>query len=117
MARKRSRNPRDIRVIASPRLGLRPLAPPTPYPVSPPLPEFSDRRRHHPAKPHIRHHGLRVPSLRRKRLSPFLGFEMPLKLNICVRRKIRREIMFARGGAGSRKMRKPRRSYYSNVRC
>lgn len=47
-----------------------------------------------------------------------LRFESPFKVVTCLRRKVRREIMFAtgRGGKGVRK-RRPRRSWRSNVSC
>lgn len=36
---------------------------------------------------------------------------------ICARRKIRREVMFAQGGAGSKAMRPPRDNRFSGVSC
>lgn len=50
-------------------------------------------------------------------LSPFLSFRAPKKVVLCVRRKQRREVMFAVGGAGTRKMRRPTRTFWSEVRC
>lgn len=46
-----------------------------------------------------------------------IHFASPSTVMICVRRKIRRAVMFAAGGAGRAKMRKPRRNQHSNVRC
>lgn len=45
-------------------------------------------------------------------------FESPFKVVTCLRRKIRREIMFARNKAGKGvRKRRPRRSWRSNVSC
>jgi len=38
-------------------------------------------------------------------------------LSTCVRRNQRREVMFAKGGAGSRKMSRPKHTQQSTVRC
>lgn len=45
-----------------------------------------------------------------------MAFKAPKFVAICVRRKIRREVLLAlgRGGGGKRR---PRRNAYSNVRC
>lgn len=45
-----------------------------------------------------------------------LGFKLPRFVAVCVRRKERREIMHAKGFAGSR-VSKPRRSTHSFIRC
>lgn len=45
-------------------------------------------------------------------------FESPFRVITCLRRKIRREIIFARGKAGSgKKQRMPRRDWKSSVSC
>lgn len=45
-------------------------------------------------------------------------FESPYKVLTCIRRKVRREVIFARKKAGSGvRRRKPRRSWRSNVVC
>lgn len=44
-------------------------------------------------------------------------FSMPWRVMMCVRRKRRREVMFAKGKAGRRGQRPPRRNYYSEVSC
>lgn len=46
-----------------------------------------------------------------------IGFHTPAKVVICIRRAMRRRVMFAAGGAGRRKMRRGRRGPFSNVRC
>lgn len=47
-----------------------------------------------------------------------IGFFTPSKVAICVRRKIRREVLHALKIAGGRgHFRKRRRSFYSSVRC
>jgi len=127
---RRSRTGRDTRSIASGfQLAVRPLAlPPSPWGrggrggwgsvrQDMTLSELSDRRRWHPQPNHMRHHGLRVDRSGKRSLSPFVGFQAPERVLVCVRRKRRREVMFAKGGAGRRRMRRPRRNYWSDVRC
>lgn len=47
-----------------------------------------------------------------------LRFESPLKVVTCLRRKVRRNIMFAKRKAGfGKKQRMPRRTWRSNVSC
>lgn len=47
-----------------------------------------------------------------------LQFSVPTKVALCVRRKRRKEILHAKGVAGSKKrMRSPRRNYWSSISC
>ena len=46
-----------------------------------------------------------------------IGFRAPEKVLICVRRKMRKEVMFATGKAGKAGQKKPRRNEYSEVHC
>lgn len=51
-----------------------------------------------------------------------IGFENPHQVMICVRRRQRKEVLFAlglggKGGRAKLKFRPPRRNYYSNVDC
>lgn len=50
------------------------------------------------------------------KLSEGLKFADPRKVVICVKRKIRKQIMHVIGAAGG-KVRKPRRNYWSEVSC
>lgn len=50
-------------------------------------------------------------------LSPVVRFEAPKKVLVCIRRKQRREVLHAKGIAGRRGLRMPRRSPYSSVSC
>lgn len=43
-----------------------------------------------------------------------IGFNDPNTVAICLRRKVRKEVMIARRGRGSKR---PRRKWYSNIRC
>lgn len=45
-----------------------------------------------------------------------IAFKTPRNVPICVKRKQRKEIMHAKGVAGG-KVKKPRQTYYSQVRC
>ena len=44
-------------------------------------------------------------------------FSTPRTVTVCVRRRVRKEVMHATGSAGRRHFRKPRRNYNSNIRC
>lgn len=48
---------------------------------------------------------------------PGLTFAAPNKVLLCVRRKRRKEVMFAKNKAGKRGQRKPRRNYWSSISC
>jgi len=63
-------------------------------------------------------HSLAVPRQRGGRLPIGVTFENPTKVLVCVRRKSRREILFAAGhtGKGSA-LGKRRRSHYSEIQC
>lgn len=52
-------------------------------------------------------------------LSRRVGFQHPWQVMICIRRRQRREVLFAlgRGGSGGGRRKKPRRTFYSEVRC
>lgn len=45
-----------------------------------------------------------------------IGFARPNTVGICVRRKVRREVLFAKNKSGGRH-RRPRRNYWSSVKC
>lgn len=84
----------------------------------PPLQEFEDRRvlprKIAPKTFSTRPYRLKVP-----KNAPLhhVGFDVPKQVLLCVRRKRRKEVLFATGGAGKPNKRKPRRNKYSNVRC
>lgn len=46
-----------------------------------------------------------------------LTFAEPSRTVMCIRRKERREVLFAKGGAGSRRMRPPKRTPWSDISC
>lgn len=50
-------------------------------------------------------------------LRPKLSFQDPLRLQVCIRRKTRRQVMFAKKKAGKAGQRKPRYNYYSSIKC
>lgn len=114
-----SRNSRDVNNrIASPRLAFRPLIRPITLNLSEDRRVFHPDRRMQNARSYkSSSHRLEVPNQYRNPFSPHVAFTAPRSVFICVRRKIRREVIFAKGGGGRRKMRHPRRSYYSDVRC
>nr|QJB19853.1 MAG: hypothetical protein [Microvirus sp.] len=63
-------------------------------------------------------HSLAVPRQRGGRLPIGVTFENPTKVLVCVRRKSRREVLFALGqtGKGSA-LGKRRRNHYSEIQC
>jgi len=88
----------------------------------------SDRRRFHPDGPHRNAravfrsaHTLEVPDRpidrARKVLSHSVAFQAPLDVAICVRRKVRKEVMHATGKAGRRGQKRPHRNPYSDINC
>lgn len=123
---------RDTAVIASPRLHYSPVVR---YSFTPSLPQplylLEDRRTYHPdgefrsfvSQPRL---SARIVAKKAKTYgghytfgihgSPAVGFSRPSRVAICVKRKTRREVIFAagRGGAGNRK---GKRTYSSKFHC
>lgn len=91
------------------------------------LPPNLDRRLYHPlgrVRPALSisgtPHRLTLPrgSARGAFLTPAVAFGHPHRVAICVRRKRRKEVIFALGRAGrGGSFRKPRRNFYSSVEC
>lgn len=121
MARRRRSTQRDTPDITRPL--LRPTI----------LSELEDRRQFHPlhdVRPargftkndsllYVRPVGDRVSGRKDKKWRPeTFQFAVPKRVAICIRRKQRREVLFAlkRSGKGS-KARRRRRNYYSDVSC
>lgn len=96
---------------------------------------FEDRRSFHPAGPYrpafslprsaarvVGSTGITRSALngaKARTLSPHtLTFQAPDRVVLCVRRKRRKEVLFAKGVGGSKKrQRKPRRNYWSSISC
>lgn len=121
MPRRRRSNQRDTFDIATPVLRNTVLS------------ELEDRRQFHPlsdVRPargltkndsllYVRPVGDRVSGRKDKKWRPeTFNFSVPKNVAICVRRKQRREVLFAlkRTGKGAR-VRRRRRNYYSDVSC
>lgn len=49
--------------------------------------------------------------------SPVVAFKSPQLVNVCSRRQARKEVLHAVGVAGSKGLRRPRRSIYSEISC
>lgn len=93
------------------------------------LPAVEDRRTYHPLRrnrPTMRTDARRTERLvlaplekspRARSVHEYLAFKTPEKVVTCVRRKTRREVLFANGGASKKRKRKPRRNWRSNIRC
>jgi len=96
------------------------------------LREYEDRRSFHPEGDYApaksfsqSRHRLTVKKLRQHRAAPslktyspsFVAFEQPNKVLICVRRKIRKEVLHAFRKAGRSGQRRPRRSWFSAISC
>lgn len=129
MARNKNRSRRDIPNIANRRLPSisfsQPLLP------SPGLSLYEDRRRYHPegyTRPAKLFNGsshtlTAIPQkkYRYKALKTLvpetIAFSAPKETLVCVRRKIRREVMFARKKTGKSGQRRPRYNYLSSISC
>lgn len=126
MAKRRSKDrTRDISTpIASPLRSVKVYTSPSF------LAMLEDRRlfdplRHAVAKSFVRSSSrLVVPNVARsnktivRSVSPAVKFSVPSHVAVCIRRKKRREVLFARGVGGSRRrQRRPRWSEFSSVNC
>jgi len=87
-----------------------------------PLIEIEDRRAFSPSGPYRSarsmtrtHHDLVASPFGRFSDAIGVGFSNPKKVLVCIRRKQRREVLLAKGRGG--KNARPRRNYYSDVRC
>lgn len=93
------------------------------------LQQVEDRRRWHPLRKLAPAGTLSRRDQRRlvekSRPNPFndpfpsfrIGFEVPKKVAVCVRRKTRREVIHALGKTGSGAKARRRKSEFTNVRC
>lgn len=134
MSKSKSRKRRDNSSIANRRLPLsfsRPLLSPFP------LIEIEDRRQWHPegeyapARSFSRsRHRLTLPRQRRQitrksslqkvfysQVPSVVSFYEPLKVLICVRRSIRKEVLHALNKTGRRGQKRPRYNFYSSISC
>lgn len=125
MAKSKTFNQRDI---TNPSLAtlltykIRPSVPLTPYPIERyQVLEEGDRRFYNPTRsispPHaVRRYAAKVQAKQFGALSG-LRFADPRLVALCVRRKIRREVMFAvkktRAGSGAKK----RKNFWSHISC
>lgn len=119
---------RDLNTLSSLRSLIARLHPLPPMLVSrTPLRTIDDRRTFHPSpftRPAVSagrraDTKLVVPSQSLRdvqRLNHTVQFKEPRKVLICVRRKIRKEVIHAKGVGGSR-VRKPKRNQFSDVKC
>lgn len=99
-----------------------------------PLTVYEDRRLWNPVKPSparafsrrvariVEHNrNVNIPSRSSHRSLPLpatrFAFSVPRDVIVCVRRKVRKEVIHASGRAGRRGQRRPRRNEYSDVRC
>lgn len=92
------------------------------------LRHVEDRRRYHPSK--ILRSPKRVDGSRamvgvsrggakaaRHALPHKINFLVPKATVVCIRRKRRKEVLFAKRKTGKRGQRRPRRNFFSEVRC
>lgn len=143
MSRRRRRDRRDANVIANETLPVSSNSSPR---RSSPLRLYEDRRQFHPQRDHAParsfnryQHQLRVPRSRKRyvtRETPrnpdafaglrnnftntvphAIGFDRPDKVLICVRRQMRKEVLFAKRKTGRRGQRRPRYGWYSKITC
>ncbi len=90
-----------------------------------PLRLYEDRRVFHPrgrqraafSEPRLAARVV-VSPVRSRRLPAALSFTDPRRVVVCVRRRIRRQVLFANGTGGARgRKRQPRRNEFSSIRC
>lgn len=109
----------------------------SPLSLTPPTDLLGDRRQYHPLGP-LRgavsfsggQHALRATD--RKNVDRFaglrkfpsqtkasIGFDAPVSVLVCVRRKRRKEVLFAKRktGRGGARQRRPRRNWFSKIHC
>lgn len=130
MARKRqrpsstTRAPRDASVIASPFPDFLRLRPLSTHPRSGhTLTEIEDRRTFNPGRSpsrtprQIARVLMALPKVQGKRSSrEVYSFKLPKQTAVCVRREIRKQVIHAKGAAGT-KVRRPRRNALSRISC
>lgn len=118
-----STSPTQRYVLDVPRYMPRLLSPLSYAPVE-------DRRVFHPAGPVNRpvfsspRSAARVVA-RQRPSSPYfpsqtkaiLTFDVPNRVSICVKRKVRKQVLHAVNKAGKRGQRKPRRNFWSSISC
>lgn len=131
MARKSNSKSRIGRVVFTPSVQrYRPVAMPrSTVSLLSPLQAYEDRRFFHPDRAmrpvvsFVRSASRVVAKQRVKFVQPsqtkaILAFDEPRRVIVCLRRRIRREVLHASGFAGSgRPMRKPRRNALSSISC
>lgn len=94
------------------------------------LSTIEDRRTYHPAGIYRNarsfnnsYHTLIIPKRKPSNIKKYsypthtIGFKQPDKVLICVRRKQRREILFAKNKTGRGGQKRPHYSYYSTIHC
>lgn len=90
------------------------------YPVTNYLNETEDRRRFNPTGRPVGYTGVTVgdsPNDQRKQTKARIRFRHPERLLICVKRSIRREVMFAKRKAGRSGQKRPKFNKYSHISC
>lgn len=124
MAHKHGKRDDLLTQIATPVLPSPAITPVT-WSQTQPLTEISDHRTWHPLgnqRPALTvstRHKLKIAGPRNKLKYPsaHVAFQQPGQLDVCIRRKTRRQVLHAlkrtRSGRGKSKRRKP----YSNIRC
>jgi len=128
VARKSNRGGRDVsNHIASgtlPRISIRPLRPLGP--IVPTLPqiltELEDRRFYRPDRSvrgpaSVQRKDTRLVTLPSPSKLAAYGFANPSRVAMCVRRKVRKEVIHAIRVAGKRGLKRPKRNFWSNVKC
>lgn len=136
---RRSRRRRDVSTPTFSSLVSLPRVPsPSPvtlYPFSGPLTLIEDRRTFHPLGPQRgavsfsgAQHGLRLSDrevtdrfhgLRKfpSQTKAVVAFDAPDDVLVCVRRRRRKEVLFAKRKTGRRGQRRPRRNWFSQIHC
>lgn len=117
---------RDTSDIANVPLLTRPLVVHSAPPVSQPVLDLEDRRRFNPTKTvsrpaSIRRDQARLTHRQTRKYIPFktdpVSFADPVRVSLCARREIRKQVLHAKKVAGRSGLKKPRRNFWSSISC
>lgn len=122
MARRRrdkKSKTRDVRTITNDTLRSLPNRSPLPFDLS----VIEDLRQFHPRpdlvspRPLLTFPKPRVVARQAYKKPTVLGFDVPANVLVCVRRKMRKEVLHAFNKAGKGGQKRPRRNRFSDLRC
>lgn len=120
-----TKNDLELMSVTKKKYGLQPVDPAQKVMLQ----DFEDRRRWTPEKSRpvklvtgararlteVKHLIKSAPSLHQ--IKTYIAFQTPLKTLICIRRKIRKQVMFAKKKAGRSGQKRPHYNEFSSISC